>query len=267
MKIGIFDSGVGGLFVMKSVVEKLPEYDYVYLGDTKHLPYGDRSPETIYQLLKNGIHFLFKQNCNLIIVACNTASAEALRRIQQEYLPKYYPKRRVLGVIVPAIEESLESKRVGILATAATVTSKTYEKEFKKVNPSIRVYQQPAPLLVPLIENGEWDLVTPILTEYLKPLLAKKIDTLILGCTHYPILKKEIRKIIGKDIKLVCQDEFIHKKTKEYLSRHPEIKDPLSRKGTREFLITEKTAHFERLAKKWFNPSIKLKVIEVPEAN
>ncbi len=265
MRIGIFDSGIGGLFIMKKIIKRLPEYDYVYLGDTKHLPYGDRNPETIYQLLKNGIDFLFKQKCGLIIVACNTASAEALRRIQQEYLPTHYPKRRVLGVIIPAIEESLLGKRVGILATAATVNSKTYEKEFKKINPRIRVYQQPAPLLVPFIENAEWHLIMPVLKEYLKPLLSKKIDTLILGCTHYPILKKEIKKIIGTDIKLICQDEFIHTKTKEYLARHPEIRDPLTHNGTREFFITEKTPHFEKLAKKWFNSTIKLKVIEVPE--
>lgn len=264
MKIGIFDSGLGGLFIMKSIVKKLPEYDYIYLGDTIHLPYGDRSSETIYQLLKNGVDFLFKKGCVLIVVACNTASAEALRQIQQEYLPTHYPDRRVLGVIIPAVEEAMHAKRVGILGTLATVQSKTYEKEFKKMNPHIRVFQQIAPLLVPLIENGEKELVKPILKEYLKPLIKKEIDTLILGCTHYPLLKKEIKEIIGPDIKLICQDQFIHKKLKDYLIRHTEITKKLTKKSLREFTITEKTPHFEKLARGWFGDAIELAVVNVP---
>ena len=264
MKIGIFDSGLGGLFVMKGIGKKLPKYDYVYLGDTLHLPYGDRSPEMIYQLLKNGVEYLFKKNCKLIIVACNTASAKALRQIQQEYLPEHYPDRRVLGVIIPAIEESLDAKRVGVLGTMATVESKTYIKEFKKAAPKIRVFQQAAPLLVPFIENGEWELIKPVLKEYLEPLISKDIDTLVLGCTHYPLIKDEVKNIVGKNIRVVCQDEFIHRKLKEYLDRHPEIDSKLTKKGTREFLITEKTDHFEKLAKSWFSKKIELKVVELP---
>ncbi len=265
MKIGIFDSGLGGLFTMKSIVSHLPEYDYVYLGDTIHLPYGDKSKDAIYSFLKNGVSLLFQKDCALIIVACNTASAEALRRIQQEYLPAHYPDRRVLGVIIPAIEESLNADRVGILGTTATVESKTYEKKFKKASTHIRVFQQAAPLLVPFIENGEWELVKPVLKEYLKPLLEKKIDTLVLGCTHYPILKKEIREYIGPNIKLVSQDEFINKKVADYLKRHTEIEQRLTKRQTREFMISKKTDHFEKLAREWFSPSIKLEVVEIPE--
>ncbi len=265
MKIGIFDSGLGGLFIMKSIVSSLPQYDYIYLGDTLRLPYGDRDQATIQTFLRNGVDYLFKQGCVLIIVACNTASAEALRQIQQTYLPECYPDRRVLGVIIPAIEEAMRGDRVGVLGTMATVKSRTYEKEFKKKSSHIRVFQQAAPLLVPMIENGEWNLIEPVLREYLQPLLEKDIDTLVLGCTHYPILKKEIRNIIGPEVHLVCQDEFIDKKLEDYLKRHPEISDRLSSNGTREFTITKTSEHFEKLAKEWFNKDIELKVIEIPE--
>jgi glutamate racemase len=250
---------------MKSIVSQLPEYDYIYLGDTKHLPYGDKSSETICGLLENGVDFLFKQGCALVIVACNTASAEALRSIQQNYLPKHYPDRRVLGVIIPAIEEALGADRVGVLATTATVESRTYEKEFKKASTHIRVFQQAAPLLVPFIENGEWELAKPVLRQYLAPLMEKNIDTLILGCTHYPIIKDEIRTIIGPNIKLISQDEFMHAKIRDYLSRHPEIETLLSKNSTRRFLLTEKTAHFEKLAQSWFTPDINIEVVIVPQ--
>ena len=248
---------------MKSIVSYLPQYDYMYLGDTKYLPYGDKSKDTIFQLLQNAVEYLFKNDCALVIVACNTASAEALRRIQQEYLPAHYPDRRVLGVIIPAIEESLQAKRVGILATSGTVASRTYEKEFKKVSTHIRVFQQAAPLLVPFIENSEWELMKPILAEYLKPLLAKNIDTLILGCTHYPIIKEDIRALIGPNIKLVCQDEFIQTKLQEYLEHHPEMEKTLGKNSERTFLLTDKTDHFEKLAREWFTPDIRFEVVEV----
>ena len=250
---------------MKTIVSALPDYDYVYLGDTVNLPYGDKDQEAICSFLQNGVEFLFQQDCALIIVACNTASAEALRYIQQTFLPKRYPDRRVLGVIIPAVEESLGSDRVGVLGTVATVKSKTYEKEFKKASTHIRVFQQEAPLLVPCIENGEWDLIPPLLKQYLKPLLEKKIDTLVLGCTHYPILKKEIREIIGPHIKLISQDEFIHVKVADYLRRHPEIESKLGKTGSRDFYLTQKTDHFEALAKEWFSQDIKLVVVTISD--
>lgn len=266
MKIGIFDSGLGGLFTMKSIISELPEYDYVYLGDTKHLPYGDKSGETIYSLLESGVAFLLNSGCALVIVACNTASAEALRGIQQNFLPKHYPDRRVLGVIIPAIEEALGGDRVGVLATSATVLSRTYEREFKKASTHIRVFQQAAPLLVPFIENGQWDLLRPILKQYLDPLIEKDIDTLVLGCTHYPIIKDDIKALIGPKIRLISQDEFMHAKIRDYLNRHPEIESKLSKNASREFFLTEKTTHFEKLAYQWFTPEIEIQVIELPKA-
>ena len=155
MKIGVFDSGLGGLFTMKSVVKSLPEYDYVYLGDTKRLPYGSRSHETIYEFLKEGVDFLFSKNCALIIVACNTASAEALRTLQQEYLPKKYPNKKVLGMIVPIVEECAQYKTVGLIGTSATIASGAYQKESARQGAKTKIVGLPTPLLVPIIENGE----------------------------------------------------------------------------------------------------------------
>ena len=266
MKIGIFDSGLGGLFVTKALVKKLPQYDYVYLGDTQRVPYGNRSHETVYRFLEEAIEYLFAHDCGLIIVACNTASAKALRRIQQEYLPKHYPKRRVLGIIIPTVEVALKNlkiKRVGVLATQGTVSSGAYIRELKKIRPDVTVIQQAAPLLVPLIEANATRFADPILHSYLQPLLKKRIDTLILGCTHYPILKKQIKKICGKDIKIVSQDEIISIKLAGYLAHHPEIEKCLSKHKRREFLVTDLTDATKALSKKWFGLSIKFRTINI----
>ncbi len=261
MNIGIFDSGLGGLYTMQSIVKKIPEYNYVYLGDTLHLPYGVRSHAEIYRFLKEALMYLFEQDCTLIIVACNTASAQALRRVQREFLPKHFPDRRVLGVIVPNIEEAMGVKRVGILATTATVQSKTYPKEFKKYAKDTKIFQIAAPRLVPMIESGKLSKLTPVLKSYLTPLLDKNIDALILACTHYPIIKKQIRAITGKKIKVICQDEFIAKKIQNYLARHKDIQKKLTKKKERQFFVTKKTPYFEGLAKKWFGRNISLKQV------
>ncbi len=155
MKIGIFDSGIGGLVIARSLISELPQYDYVYLGDTKRVPYGDRSQKEIYEFTRQGLDFLFAQGCGLAILACNTASAQALRKIQREYLPRKYPDKKVLGVVIPTAEACAKYKVVGILATSSTVSSKSYVTELKKLNPKINIIQQAAPLLVPLIENNE----------------------------------------------------------------------------------------------------------------
>src|SRR5664279_3396454 len=185
MKIGIFDSGLGGLIITHSLINKLPQYDYLYLGDTARVPYGNRSPEIVFQYTLESVDYLFKQNCKLIIVACNTASSEALRKIQQDYLPKNYPDRKILGVIIPSVEEVVEKTRtgkIGVIATRGTVNSQTYIREIQKLRPNTKVYQQAAPLLVPLIEYDGSKWVDKILDEYLAPLLQQDIDTLILGC-------------------------------------------------------------------------------------
>jgi len=253
MKIGVFDSGLGGLVILKSLVKGLPEYDYVYLGDTKRVPYGNRSASVVYEFLEQAVAYLFKQDCELIIVACNTASAEALQKIQQKYLPSHYPKRRVLGVIIPTAEEVVKDggiKRVGVLATRGTVNSGAYVREIEKLNPRINVYQQAAPLLVPLIENDGIKWSQPILREYLKPLLREKVDVIVLGCTHYPILKREIRKISG--MKVISQDELIPQKLKLYLKRHPEMDKRLSKKREVKLLATDITKSLQSQSQKWF---------------
>jgi glutamate racemase len=266
MKIGIFDSGLGGLFITKVLVEQLPQYDYVYLGDTQRIPYGNRSQETIYLFLKEAVDYLFRHDCALIIVACNTASSGALRKIQQQYLPEYYPKRKVLGIIIPTAEVALndrKAKRIGILATQGTVNSRSYIREFKKISGGVTIFQQAAPLLVPLVESNGLPFADPILRSYLQPLLKKKIDTLVLGCTHYPILKRRIRKICGKDIKVVSQDEIISAKLASYLAQHPEMEKRLSKHKRREFLVTDLTDTTKALSRKWFDANITIKVVKL----
>ncbi len=265
-RVGIFDSGLGGLFMMKAIVEASPRYDYVYLGDTQRLPYGNHSSETVYMFLREAVTYLFKQQqCALIVVACNTASAEALRRIQHEYLPFAYPDRRVLGVIIPAAEAVLERgiTRVGVLATEGTVRSGAFTRELKKLNHFMEVFQEAAPLLVPLIENGDTAYRNLIVQEYVSAVEKHGIDGLLLGCTHYPILKAEIRAALQPQIQLVCQDEIVPGKLKNYLRRHPEIDEKLGKNGEREFLVTDITPTLEKKANEWFGKGITLEVVEL----
>ena len=253
MRIGIFDSGLGGLLVARSIKRYLPEYDYVYLGDTKRVPYGNKSHETVYEFTKEAVDYLFRrENCALVVVACNTASARALRKIQQEYLPKYFPNRKVLGVLIPAAETAAKYQSVGILATTGTVNSETFPTEIHKLNKQTNVFQNPAPMLVPLIEAGETKLAQPFLAKYLQPFKNRKIKALVLGCTHYPILKSEIKKLLPKNTKIISQDEIVPKSLKAYLARHPEIEKKLSKKSTVKIFVTDKTPQIEKLVKKWF---------------
>lgn len=248
---------------MRSIVRKLPRYDYIYLGDTKRVPYGNRSAETVYGFLKQAVDYLFRKGCLLIIVACNTASAGALRKIQKTYLPHKFPGRKVLGVIIPTVEAvaELDLSRVGILATQGTVNSKAYIRELKKLKSKTKVFQVPAPLLVPLVEYGGLKWAVPILKEYLSSLLDKKIEALILGCTHYPILKRQIRKIAGKEIKVFSQDEIMPLKLQEYLKRHPEIEKKLSKRGKRIFFATDIMPQLAILAGEWFGRPVALKKV------
>jgi len=261
MFIGIFDSGFGGLNILKGIVKKMPEYDYIYLGDTARAPYGTRSQELIYEFSRQAVDFLFKHNCELIILACNTASSEALKKIQQEYLPKYYPDKRVLGVLIPAVEEAVEktkNKKIGIIATEGAVNSKAFIREINKINSKIKVFQNACPLLVPLVETGEQNskIIDLILKKYLKPLINKNIDTLILGCTHYGILERRIRKIIGSKIFIISEAEIVAKKLKDYLERHPEIKNKIGKNKNIIFYTTDLTDKFQKLGSKFFGRKI-----------
>lgn len=213
---------------MESVVKDLPQYDYVYLGDTKRVPYGNRPQEEIYAFTKQGVDYLINQKCSLVLLFCNTASAQALRKLQAE-------KYRVLGVIIPTVEE-VTGNVIGVLATQSTVDSATYVLELKKVLPNAKVFQQSAPGLVPMIEAGEID--NELIASYVRPLLDKGIDTLILGCTHYPIIKTQIKRLLPNTVRLVSQDEFIAKKLKNFLDRHPEIETKLSKNKKRTVILT-----------------------------
>lgn len=255
--IGIFDSGFGGLAVLKEIKKKLPQYDYVYLGDTARTPYGTRSHETIYAYATQAVDFLFAHNCELIIVACNTASAEALRKIQQEYLPKAYPDKRVLGVIVPALEEAAvttKNHRIGVIATEGTVASKAFIMELKKRDPVAKIFQKACPLLVPLVEAGEHRAPAAqlILKKYLQAFSGKNIDTLILGCTHYGLLERQIKQVVGKKISLISEGPVVARKLKEYLARHPEIETKLSKKKHIMFYSTDLGDRFDRLGRFFF---------------
>ena len=266
MKIGIFDSGLGGLVIAKSIIKKLPQYDYVYLGDTKNLPYGEKTPAQIFNYTKTAVDFLFRQDCALVIVAYNTSSALALRKIQQQYLPRKYSDRRVLGVVIPTLEEADKNhrhQRIGVIGTNATIRSHIYKKELGKIDPKARIYELATPKLVPLIEKNSLHLAEKTLELYMKTLQKQGIEALILGCTHYPILKKEVRKLGGKKLVVVSQDEIIPNKLSDYLQRHLEMRKKISRKSQKEFLVTKVTPGFQAVAKRLFGKEIKLKAVKI----
>jgi glutamate racemase len=259
--IGIFDSGLGGLIITRAIRKMMPEYDYVYFGDTKRVPYGNKSHDAVYEFTKEAVNYLFrKENCSIVIIACNTASARALRELQQKYLPKNFKDRKILGVLIPTAEVASNYKKIGVLATLGTVASGTWREEIKKLNKKTNIFQNPAPMLVPLIEAGENIMVKPFLLKYLKPFKNKKLNALILGCTHYPILKKEIREILSKKIKIISQDEIIPKKLKVYLKNHPEITKKLSKNRNMKILVTDQTQNINIMVKKWFGEA-KINVI------
>lgn len=246
--------------IAKSILDHMPNVDLVYFGDTLHLPYGNRSREAIYDYSRQAMDFLRAKDCNLIITACNTVSASALRRLQQEYLPEVAPEGRILGVVVPTLETAIDSgfKRLGVIATNHIVESEIYKEELEKLDPSIRIFQRATPLLVPLIENDGIKWIKPVLEEYLQPLLDQKIECLILGCTHYPFLKGVISEITGPDIKLLSQDEIIPFKLQDYLNRHPEISIQLSRKHHTEFYVSDITESYRKAAAHIYGEAIEI---------
>ena len=237
--IGIFDSGYGGLTVLKEITKRLPQYDYIYLGDNARAPYGNRSFETVYHYTWQCVQWFFKQNCPLIVLACNTASAKALRTIQQNDLVKYFPDKKVLGVIRPTTEiigDYSKSDHVGIMATSGTVNSNSYAIEIKKFFPETTVVQQACPMLVPLIENNEFEneAADYFIQKYVHDLLHKddKIDTILLACTHYPLIKKGIEKFLTGDISVIAQGEIVAASLEDYLHRHAEIEIKVSKNSS-----------------------------------
>ncbi len=265
MKIGIFDSGLGGLIITRSIIAKLPKYDYIYLGDTKNLPYGSKTPRQIFEFTKIAVDFLFEQDCQLVIVACGTASL-ALRQIQNEYLPNNYPDRRVLGVIVPTLEvadKNYRAKRIGVIGTSATINSHKYRQELTKIDKTAKIYELATPKLVELIEQNALPKAKNALKLYLKPLQEQGIEALILGCTHYPILKREVRGLMGGKVAVISPDEIIPDKLAGYLKRHKEINKTLSRGGKKEFLVTKINPGFKAVAKRLFGKKIGLRLVRL----
>lgn len=263
MKLGIFDSGLGGLLITKAIQQVLPDIDLIYLGDTLHLPYGNRSEEAIYTYTERCIDYLFQQDCQLIIVACNTASASALRKLQQGYLKQNYPDRRILGVVVPTIEAALDQgvEKLGLIGTNYTVRSNVYEEELRKINPAISLTQVNTPLLVPLIEYDGMDFIAPVLEKYLGSMFEAGVQSLILSCTHYVCLKDMIRDRTG--LSVLSQDEVIPGKLIDYLDRHPEVSEKITRRGEAQFLVTDYTPHYAHAAKALYGENLNLETVEV----
>ena len=270
--IGVFDSGYGGLTVLKEVVKILPGYDYLYLGDNARAPYGPRSFETVYRYTWQCVEWFFKQGCPLVILACNTASAKALRTIQQKDLPKKYPDKRVLGVIRPTTEligNYSHTKSVGILATSGTVISQSYPIEIAHLFPGVKVYQEACPMWVPLVENNEYagEGADYFIKKNLDNLLKQsgEIDTVLLACTHYPLLKNKLEKFLPSSIKILTQGEIVAAGTKDYLHRHPEIEAKLSRNRERVFYTTDSTQDFDSHARVFYGEEIRSKHADLDE--
>ncbi len=254
--IGVFDSGYGGLTVLKPILDLLPEYDYIYLGDNARVPYGNHSEDSIKKFSEESINYLWDRGAVLIIVACNTVSSVALRYIQQKYLNAADEKeRKVLGVVIPVAEfaaNKSKSRRIGVVGTKATVNSETYLKEIAKINKEINVHQQACPLLVPLIEE-DWHKkpeAKSILKKYLRSLKSSNIDTLILGCTHYPFMHQDFSRYMGKKVQVLESGNIVAESLKEYLKRHPEIEQKISKGGKTTFLTTDSPEAFKDFAKK-----------------
>lgn len=252
---------------MKEVEKTLPEYSYIYLGDNARTPYGCRSQEIIYEYTCEGISELFSRGVELVILACNTASAAALRKIQQEYLPAHYPEKKVLGIIIPTAQALLDSKvgRVGIFATEATVEAGSFVNEIDKINKHVEVFQQACPSLVPIIETGESKMFDSVVGGYVKDLLQKcnRIDTVILGCTHYAIIKDAFSFHLPERIRIISQGEIVARSLVDYLQRHPEIAGKLNNDGYRAFLTTGNSSRVRFLAQLFYGKDVEIETIDL----
>ncbi len=262
--IGIFDSGYGGLTVMKEIVSKLPDYNYIYLGDNARAPYGNRSFDSVYQYTLQSVKWFFSQGCSLVILACNTASAKALRSIQQQDLPLIAADKRVLGVIRPTAEvvgKFSESNSVGVLATSGTVLSDSYAIEIQKFFPGIKVYQEACPLWVPLVENNEYKGhgADYFVKKNINQLFEKgeDIDVILLGCTHYPLLREKIEEYLPIGVKLISQGEIVAQSLADYLVRHPEMEERCEKAGVRQFFTTDSSEDFDNHAQLFFGEEIR----------
>lgn len=266
--IGVFDSGYGGLTILDKIREVLPEYDYIYLGDNARAPYGTRAFEVVYEFTRQAVNKLFDMGCHLVILACNTASAKALRSIQMNDLPQIDPARRVLGVIRPTVEcvgEISKNQHIGVLATAGTIKSESYPLEIHKLFPEIQVSGTACPMWVSLVENNESqdEGADYFIRKYIDQLLSKdpQIDTVILGCTHFPILLPKIRQYIPDHISVIAQGEYVAESLKDYLKRHPEMDAKCTKNGNCQFYTTEAEEKFSESASTFLKQQISVKHI------
>lgn len=274
-KIGIFDSGYGGLTILEAISRELPQYDYLYLGDNARAPYGTHSFDVIYRYTLQAVKYLFEQDCALVILACNTASAKALRTIQQNDLPRINAEKaaghkvNVLGVIRPTVEAvpaMTKTGHVGVLATPATVSSESYVLELEKIASNLTISQQACPMWVPLIESGEHNSsgADYFVEKYIREILSKdaQIDTLVLGCTHYPLLKEKIAQT-AKNIGIIAQGDLVAKSLADYLSRHPEYREQLSLNASCAYLTTENADRFSQSASNFLAAEISAEHIDL----
>lgn len=268
--IGVFDSGYGGLTILKKIREALPQYDYIYLGDNARTPYGPRSFEVVYEFTLQAVTKLFEMGCHLVILACNTASAKALRNIQINDLPRLDSTRRVLGVIRPTVEcvgDITESRHVGVLATSGTIQSKSYPLEIHKLFSNIKVVDEACPMWVPLVENGEaqGDGADYFVQKHIASLLSKdpQIDTVILGCTHYPLLLPKIKKYIPEGVNIVSQGELVARSLADYLQRHPEMDRKCTKGGRCVYRTTEAETKFTESASTFLNETVRVERISL----
>lgn len=261
MKIGIFDSGLGGVITLNAIRNILPQYDYIYLGDTLNMPYGDKSPKLIYERTLLATRYLFAQGCQLVIVACNTASAVALRKLQQNFLSKNYPDRKILGVIVPTIEYVLESgyQKIGVVGTKMTIVKKVYSKEIFKINKSIEVWEKAIPGLADSLEKFPYDncVFENLFAKQIADLNEKSIHSLILGCTHYGVIKKLFQKKVNSDTKVISQAKIVAQKTLLYLKNHPEINKLLSLDSQLKILLTKQNNNYRKIIDYWDLQNVK----------
>lgn len=261
--IGIFDSGYGGLTIFDRIRKRMPEYDYLYLGDNARAPYGTRSFDVVYQFTRQAVKRLFEEGCRLVILACNTASAKALRTIQQNDLPGWDPHRRILGVIRPTVEvlgNLSRTRHIGILGTAGTISSRSYTLEIGKLFPEMKVTGEACPMWVPLVENNEYNSpgADYFIRKHLEHILSTdpQIDTLVLGCTHYPLLLDKIRRFIPENIHILSQGEYVASSLENYLFRHPEMETRLTKGGHSRFMTTESKEKFAETASLFLNDRI-----------
>jgi glutamate racemase len=268
--IGVFDSGYGGLTVLKELVKKLPQYDYLYLGDNARAPYGTRSFETVYKYTLECVQWLIDHGCPLIILACNTASAKALRTIQQNDLDNINPGVRVLGVIRPTAEvigNYSTTKHIGILATKGTVDSQSYLLEIEKFFPDVQVTQEACPMWVPLIENNEHlsEGADYFVKQHLNKIIEKDpdIDTVLLGCTHYPLLEEKIKQFLPSQLKLLSQGGIVAESLGDYLIRHPEIENKISKTQQKFFYTTDSAEEFNKKAALFYGSAANSKLINL----